>query len=75
MEKGTLHYSSLDICRNIGSKIEKTKEETYEQQNKRVKLIEKLYSKNTDIDLFEKRTPSWENSVEELKKRIDKLED
>jgi hypothetical protein len=63
-------YSSLDICRNVGSKIEKTKEETYEQ---RVNLIEKLYSKNTDIDLFEKRTPSWENSVEELKRKIDKL--
>jgi hypothetical protein len=65
-------YSSLDICRNVGSKIEKTKEETYEQ---RVNLIEKLYSKNTDIDLFEKRTPSWENSVEELKRKIDKLVD
>ena len=37
-------YYSLDICRNVGSKIEKTKEETYEQQIKRVNLIEKLYS-------------------------------
>lgn len=56
-------YYSLDISRNVGSKMEKTKEETNEQHIKRVNLIEKLNSKNTDIGLFEKRAPSWENSV------------
>ena len=43
--------------------MEKTKEETNEQHIKRVNLIEKLNSKNIDIDLFEKRMPSWEYSV------------